>query len=77
MNRFCDGITRRQWLKAGLLGGVGLSLADLLRLEAASPVKGKNAIFIFLDGGQSTWIPGTPSQTAARQPVSSSPSPRT
>lgn len=60
MNRSCDGISRRQWLKAGLLGGFGLSLADLLRLEAASSVKGKNAIFLFLDGGQShmdSWDP--------------------
>ena len=64
MNRNRDGLTRRQWLRAGLLGGVGLSLADLLRLEAAGNVdaraRGKNAIFIFLDGGQAhmdSWDP--------------------
>jgi hypothetical protein len=55
-----SGITRRQWLQAGLLGGVGLSLADLFRLEAAGQTRGKNAIFVFLDGGQShmdSWDP--------------------
>jgi hypothetical protein len=64
MNGYCDGISRRDWLKAGLCGGIGLSLADLLRLEAAGQVpeksKGKKAIFIFLDGGQSpmdSWDP--------------------
>jgi hypothetical protein len=64
MNRYCDGISRRDWLRAGLCGGIGLSLADLLRLEAAGQVqdksRGKNAIFIFLDGGQShmdSWDP--------------------
>jgi uncharacterized protein (DUF1501 family) len=41
------------------LGGLGLGLGDLLRLEGAAPAaKGKNAIFVFLTGGQShidTW----------------------
>ena len=64
MNRYCDGVKRRDLLKAGLLGGFGLSLADLLRLEATGRAgdnaKGKNAIFLFLDGGQShmdSWDP--------------------
>jgi hypothetical protein len=64
MKRFCDDITRREWLKAGLCGGIGLSMADLLRLEAAGPsdanLAGKSAIFLFLDGGQShmdSWDP--------------------
>jgi hypothetical protein len=57
MNRYCDGLRRRQLLKAGVLGGFGLSLADLLRMEARGEVagdsRGKSAIFIYLDGGQS------------------------
>jgi hypothetical protein len=57
---YCDGIKRRDFLKAGALGSLGLSLAGLLRLEAeaASTAAGKNAIFIYLPGGQShldTW----------------------
>src|SRR5262245_11697108 len=33
--RFCDGITRRNVLKAGVLAPLGLALTDLLRLQAA------------------------------------------
>jgi hypothetical protein len=57
-------IDRRQCLWAGLFSGIGLTLADLLRAEALAGsndhVRGKNAIFIFLDGGQShmdSWDP--------------------
>jgi hypothetical protein len=53
----CDGIRRRDLLRAGSLGLLGLGLADLLRLEARGAVdpakRGKSAIFIYLDGGQS------------------------
>jgi hypothetical protein len=59
-----SGIDRRQWLQAGLLGGIGVGLADVLRAEATGQVaenaRGKNAIFVFLDGGQSqmdSWDP--------------------
>jgi hypothetical protein len=42
--RLCDGLTRREVLRAGGLGFLGLSLADLLRLQAApSPSTGKPA----------------------------------
>jgi len=33
----CRGVTRRNFLQAGLLGLGGLSLADLGRLRAAAP----------------------------------------
>ena len=36
-SRFCDGITRRSCLKAGVLGTAGLTLADVLRLRACNP----------------------------------------
>jgi hypothetical protein len=56
------GLRRRDVLRAGALGSLGLGLADLLRLEANGaidqPSRGKSAIFIYLDGGQShldTW----------------------
>jgi Protein of unknown function (DUF1501) len=56
MYRNCNGVTRRNLLKAGLCGGLGIGLADLLRMEAdgkvAAESKGKSAIFLYLDGGQ-------------------------
>src|SRR4051794_16458997 len=49
--RHCDGISRRQFLTAGGLGG--LTLADLLRAEAAAGIRtsSKAVINIHLDGG--------------------------
>lgn len=55
-HRNCDGMVRRDMLKAGVLGIGGLSLADYLRLEAAGDVtkpKAERAIFIELAGGPS------------------------
>jgi uncharacterized protein (DUF1501 family) len=51
--RHCDGLSRRSFLTAGALGLGGLTLADLLRAEAAAGVKtsNKSVIFIHLDGG--------------------------
>lgn len=51
--RHCDGITRRQFVTAGALGLCGLTLADLLRAEAAAGNRtaGKSIINIHLDGG--------------------------
>jgi hypothetical protein len=57
VHTYCNGIQRRDLLRAGTLGGLGLGLADLLRLDASGAVdernRGKSAIFIYLDGGQS------------------------
>lgn len=54
-NRFCDGVSRRSFLRIGGLGiGAGaLSLADLGRLEAAAgkSTRNKAVINIFLGGG--------------------------
>src|SRR5438270_3743261 len=67
---FCDGLTRRDFLRAGALsaGAVGLSLADLARLRAA-PGRSRevNCILLFLVGGPShldTWDlkPDAPSE---------------
>jgi hypothetical protein len=54
----CDGSTRREFLRVGTLGAVGLTLADLLRLRAAAaaagkPTKSTSVIYLFLDGGAS------------------------
>jgi hypothetical protein len=57
--RFCDGVTRRGFLKIGAFGA-GLSLAEMLRLRAAAgagpttrPGSNKSAIMIYLPGGPS------------------------
>jgi Protein of unknown function (DUF1501) len=52
-NRHCDGINRRQFLTAGAMGLGGLTLAGLLRAEAAAGIQSsdKAVINIHLDGG--------------------------
>src|SRR5882672_1258493 len=54
-SRFCDGISRRNFLKIGALGLGGLSLPQLLRAEAQSGIglSHKAVIMIFLPGGPS------------------------
>ncbi len=59
----CDGVTRRSFLQAGVLGLAGLTLADVLRLRAprrpkASPSRTPSVILIWKGGGPShidTW----------------------
>jgi hypothetical protein len=53
--RTCDGVTRRGFLKIGALGAAGLTLADLLRLEAEAGIGSSNKaiINIHLGGGPS------------------------
>src|SRR5690348_13610557 len=54
-SRYCDGISRRSFLRIGGLGvgAAALSLADLNRLEAASgkSQRQKAVINVFLGGG--------------------------
>lgn len=54
-SRFCDGISRRNFLRIGALGLGGLSLPQLLRAEAQSGLRPshKAVIMIFLPGGPS------------------------
>jgi len=56
----CDGINRRDFLHAGLMTGLGLNMADLIRGRALAseskkptPAKAKSCILIWLDGGPS------------------------
>lgn len=52
----CDGRTRRDFLKVGVVGGTGLSLASYLRRAQAGEIaatRGKAAIFVNLGGGPS------------------------
>ena len=52
-SRFCDGISRRNFLKIGALGLGGLTLPQLLRAEAQSGISRshKAIIMIYLPGG--------------------------
>lgn len=51
--RYCDGVSRRSFLKIGGLALGGLSLADVLRAQAQSGTRSpqKAVIMIFLSGG--------------------------
>src|SRR5947209_5974879 len=51
--RFCDGMSRRAFLKIGGLAIGGLGLPDLLRLEAQGNLSRshKAVIMVFLPGG--------------------------
>jgi len=61
--RLCDGVSRRDFVRVGALGTLGLGLPELLRAEAAAAAVGKatggkgkrekNVILFFLMGGQS------------------------
>jgi hypothetical protein len=53
----CNGVSRRELLRAGALGAVGLSLGDLLRMEATAAreeqPRAKSVILLWLWGGPS------------------------
>ena len=54
-SRCCDGMSRRNFLRAGALGLSGLTLGNLLRLQAEQPTRGrlarKSVIMVYLPGG--------------------------
>lgn len=62
---FCDGFTRRSLIRAGLAGLVGLSLPELLKLQAQSAEAGVTrkdtaVIYVLQEGGapqHETWDP--------------------
>ena len=52
--RDCDGVSRRDFLRAGMLGAAGLTLSDLLRLKArGQATSSKSVIMVCLSGGPS------------------------
>jgi hypothetical protein len=54
--RFCDGVSRRSFLKIGGLAMGGIALPELLKAEAATPGSGsrhKSVIMVYLTGGLS------------------------
>src|SRR6478672_11459846 len=53
-HNYCDGVSRRNFLKVGALGLGGLTLPGLLRAEAAAGKKSHKAvIMVYLSGGLS------------------------
>jgi hypothetical protein len=52
-HRYCDGLSRRSFLQAGLLGAAGLALPDFLRAKAQAAQSSRDTavIMIWLDGG--------------------------
>ncbi len=56
-SRTCDGVGRRDFLRAGVAGGAGLTLANYMQMAQADQIqtgaKAKSAIFINLNGGPS------------------------
>ena len=85
--RYCDGLSRRGFLKAGTLAVGGLTLADLLRLRAAGPAlaspsstssrrRPRAVIMICLGGGPSqldTYDPKPDAPAEVRGPFKSIP----
>ncbi|MCA9047847.1 MAG: DUF1501 domain-containing protein, partial [Planctomycetaceae bacterium] len=55
--RTCDGVGRRDFLRAGVVGGAGLNLASYMQMAQAGTLNttatAKSAIFINLNGGPS------------------------
>src|SRR5262249_18782205 len=68
-SRLCDGLTRREWLRVGAFGTLGLSLPNVMQAHAAKPKDGnpsaangkaKSVILLCFLGGPSqhdTWDP--------------------
>ena len=64
---FCDGHSRRDFLKVGALGMGGLSLPGLLQAKSLSDpkrVKNKSVIWIWLAGGPTRVETFDPKMTA-------------
>jgi uncharacterized protein (DUF1501 family) len=71
--RFCDGLTRRDFLHAGAIATLGLTLPRWLAAKAAGAVRDKdvNCIMLFLVGGPShidTWDPKPNAPAEVRGP---------
>ena len=66
---FCDGLSRRNFLRIGSLGLGGLSLTDLLRAEAAAGKsdRQKSVVMIYLPGGPTQHETFDPKPDAARE----------
>jgi hypothetical protein len=70
-SRFCDGISRRNFLKIGALGLGGLALPQILQAQSAAGIRlsQKAVIMIYLPGGpphQDMWEIKTEAPVAGR-----------
>ena len=70
---FCDGLTRRDFLHAGAISSLGLTLPafQAARAESGKPDKDMNCIMLFLVGGPSqidTWDPKPDAPAEVRGP---------
>ena len=70
---FCDGLTRRDFLHAGALSALGLTLPGWMEQKARGAVKDRdvNCIMLFLVGGPShidTWDPKPDAPAEVRGP---------
>lgn len=81
VSRCCDGVSRRSFVRAGVLGMAGFGLADLLRLRASAagggPIRAKAVILVWMHGGPSqleTYDPKPDAPSEVRGPFSSIPS---
>src|SRR5260370_4334749 len=72
----CSGLTRRDFLRIGGLGGLGLTLADLNPLAAAPAGGERSVIMLLLVRGPSpleTWDPKPHAPPQIRRPFGSIP----
>jgi hypothetical protein len=71
LKRNCAGVARRDFIKLGLGGMMGLGLTDILRLRAENSPAGKpkevNCILVWLDGGPSHYETFDPKPNAPRE----------
>src|SRR5262245_47050194 len=67
---FCDGVSRRSFMRVGALGFLGLGLSDLFRLRGASgaPKAGRKKSVILV------WMHGGPTQLETYDPKPDAPS---
>ena len=73
-----SSLSRREFVYSGLIGGLGLSMGDVFKLQAQSntPAKAQSVIHIFLPGGaaaQETWDPKINAPSEYRGPLKSIP----
>src|SRR6516164_5681821 len=74
--RFCGGVTRRDFLHAGAISALGLTLADSFAVKAQGQATDRdvNCIMLFLVGGPShidTWDPKPNAPAEVRGPFAS------
>ncbi|MFP6613867.1 MAG: DUF1501 domain-containing protein [Pirellulales bacterium] len=69
ISSFCDGLSRRNFLRIGALGLGGLSLPDLLQAEATAGKtnRQKSVVMIYLPGGPTQHETFDPKPNAARE----------